>query len=102
MWKPANIISSAHVTADRFAKARQEVFLVTVGNLFDDAKCIHPLLLSNALRDQRECISTIYNQHKSQHSYLRLLAWDSASNFTYLINQSVLEVRQKLQGLHSC
>jgi len=65
LLKPAHIVSSTHVAADGFAKARQEAFLVTVGNLFNDAECIHLLLLSNPLRNQRKCISTIYNQRKS-------------------------------------
>jgi len=65
LTKPAHVVSSAHVAADGFAKARQEVFLVAVGNLFNDAECIHPLLLADPLRDQRKRIATIYNQCKS-------------------------------------
>jgi len=60
----AHIVSSTHVAADSFAKTCQEVLLVAVVNLLNDAECIHLLFLTHALCDQRKCISTIYKQSK--------------------------------------
>ena len=72
----AYVVRSAHVAADSFAKTCQEVLLVTVSNLLNDAECIHLLLLTDALRDQCKCILTIYNQcnavtqNHSRYQYL--------------------------------
>jgi len=79
----AYIVCSTHVAANSFAKTRQEILLIRLhGKLFNDAECIHLLLLADALCDQRKCILTVYNQRNvastqiaRDHPHVLYLNW---------------------------